>query len=218
MKINKYFSIKFSVVLGIVASSCSNNNDQIVDDYSGEEKGLEDEQVMKTIKMNNVTRFECFVGRVTDPNVKRAALDFCIDNNLVDSLQVLLNGELDTETIEYAFNSSLNKRQIDILKLLVESGKLNQFLFLGGFVECISRNWLEGVQYFFASQSGSFVIEQPYIYLGACIAFKQNFMDIANFLVDKILDPNLKTFIEDPGFDNSCKANLLLELTFRFGK
>lgn len=70
-----------------------------MDDYSGEEKGLEDEQVMDAIKMKNVTRFEYFVGRVTDPNVKCSALDFCIDNNLVDSLQVLLNGELDTKTI-----------------------------------------------------------------------------------------------------------------------
>ena len=50
MKINKYFSIKFSVVLGIVASSCSNNNDQIVNDYSGEEKGRTNEQKRKKRK------------------------------------------------------------------------------------------------------------------------------------------------------------------------
>ena len=158
MKSNKYFSIKFSVVLGIVASSCSNNNDQIVNDYSGEEKGWEDVQVMDAIEKNDVSRFNSLVGRVKAPEVKGAALNFCIDNNLVDSLQVLLNGELDDETIYSAFHSSLNKRQIDILKVWVESGKLNQMLFLDGFFECISSNWLEGVQYFFSAQSGSFVI------------------------------------------------------------
>ena len=172
---------------------------------------------MDVIKKNDVTRFNSLVGRVKDPEVKGAAFNFCIDNNLVDSFQVLLNGELDYKTIWNAFHSSLNKRQIDFLKLLVESGKLDQILFSCGFLNCISQNWLEGAQYFFASQSGSFVIEQPYIYLGACIAFKQNFMDIANFLVDKILDPNLKTFIENPEIEYSCKADKLFELAMGSG-
>ena len=173
---------------------------------------------MDVIKKNDVTRFNSLVGRVKDPEVKGAAFNFCIDNNLVDSFQVLLNGELDYKTIWNAFHSSLNKRQIDFLKLLVESGKLDQILFSCGFLNCISQNWLEGAQYFFSSQSDAFVIDQSSIYMGAYIAFRNNFMNIANFCVDKIFDPSLQPFIEDPGFDNSCKSNLLLELAMRFRK